>query len=202
MKLRTALYMMSVASMMIFSSVQAIDGQINSESLKHCSSSHHHHHVGPRGATGAIGATGATGVTGPTGPAFTFLPDLGQTLEFLATGNITGLTGGTATIQPFVQQPDQSIVLGNPILLPDGFSGAVIPISIIIPNPEFGLYRFGLAISVASGATIVPGNVNVLVNSSRFGVIGLSSGLLGPLGPPLTQAQVGLSLYTYGLNLP
>lgn len=192
MLIKKGLWMMSLASILLFQNAQAatsLDAQID-PAIKHSSSHHHNRHVGPRGARGATGAP------------FTYAFEAGASLSFdISNIIINFVSGGTgATIQPFVSLPDSSIVLGTLITIPTGFTGVLPAISIPITNPQYGRYTFGYELTLSAGTTIVPDAtpVPVFVNTSRIGSIVLGTVPFAPLAnPPVANTQVFIAGFVY-----
>jgi hypothetical protein len=119
---------------------------------------------GHRGATGAAGTAGAAGNagtqggTGDVGPAGTsFVADTGETLTFRLSGLFPAVAAGSVVALPFVTAPDGTTFEGTAVVTPT-VGGTVAFDPIVIDNPVFGFYNFGLKITnvgaILAGVTL------------------------------------------------
>lgn len=117
------------------------------------------------GHDGHDGDPGATGATGATGPGFT--ADTGQSLTFILTSLFPASTPGAVTVIPFVTRPDGITIEGAPLVAPAAGGTVVFP-ALLVTDPVFGFYNFGLSIANTSSTTLAGITLNgTLVNASR-----------------------------------
>jgi hypothetical protein len=107
--------------------------------------------VGKDGHSGHDGDPGPSGPTGPQGPGF--LIDAGETLTFALTSLFPATPAGTVSVVPFVTDPSGITYDGPEVVAPTA-GGTTNYAPIVIPNPIFGFYNFGLQITNTSLTTL------------------------------------------------
>lgn len=115
---------------------------------------------GPTGPAG-LGIPGPTGATGATGAPGTFAFDAGETLTFNSAFTVAAGVGGTVT--PYVSEPDGTVTEGTPVVI--AALGAIVFPPIVITDPEFGEYNFGIQID--STVIAVTGTLTENIVASR-----------------------------------
>jgi len=120
---------------------------------------------GSRGHDGDDGDDGAEGPEGPPGPGF--IADVGQTLSFRLTALFPAVPNGAVSALPFVTSPNGVTFEGPAVVTPTS-GGSVVFSAIVVPNPVFGFYNFGLSITNTSTTVLTGITLNTsLVTASR-----------------------------------
>lgn len=155
---------------------------------------------GNRGHHGHRGPAGLAGPAGPAGPGFT--ADTGQTLTFTLTALFPAVPGDGVSTIPFVTTPD-GLTYEGPAIVTPVLGGTIIYAPIVIPNPVFGFYNFGLAITNLSAGTITGISLNgTLISASRDASMTSELTPLAGIAIPVGESQIS-STFTYdNANIP
>lgn len=151
--------------------------------------------LGPDGETGATGTTGTTGTTGPS----PFVADIGETLSFDMTLDIGTDIAGPGTVTPYVTQPDGTTIEGPAVVV---LATGAVPIPpIVITDPQFGTYTWGVQYSSGLLSATSTTTLSADITASRDGSV------TSVIAPPVVflgsgQAQQSANFVYDPANVP
>lgn len=155
---------------------------------------------GHDGDDGDTGPAGPTGATGPSGAGF--IEDTGQSLTFTISSLFPASPAGSVTVIPFITTPN-GVTIEGPSLISPTLGGTINFAPIVVSNPVFGFYNFGLSILNTSATTLAGITLNgTLVTASRDASVTSELTPLAGVSIAPGESQVS-NTFTYGpANVP